>query len=99
MIDKALGGTTSILESALKYGTQLRSVVYMSSGATITEKEAKVYSEKDWNTTAQVIFKERGNETGPLMAYTASKVAAEKAFWEFKEQRKPVFTMTAIQAS
>lgn len=95
----ALGGTTSILESALKAGTQLRSVVLMSSAVTVSDEEARSYSEKDWNTEAEAIFERLGKQTDSIIAYTAGKTAAERAFWKFKEEQKPAFSMTAIQGS
>ncbi|KAK7415978.1 hypothetical protein QQZ08_012171 [Neonectria magnoliae] len=51
---------------------------------------------KDWNTESLEAVKQLGKKSrGPLI-YLASKVASERAFWEFRVENKPSFTMTAI---
>ncbi|KAI1075643.1 NAD(P)-binding protein [Whalleya microplaca] len=101
VVRMAVDGVTSILDSAAKAGSQLQSVVLMSSAAAIFDVPAKtgVYSEKDWNTTSESAVQNLGREAGGLHAYCASKSAAERAFWKFREQRKPKFSMATIQAT
>ncbi|KAF2121839.1 putative NAD dependent epimerase/dehydratase [Lophiotrema nucula] len=98
VIHAAINGTKTILHSALKAGPQLKTVVVASSIAAIKNSNPPpyVFSEKDWNDVAEEVVKEKGKDTpGPLI-YSASKTAAEKAFWEFQKEKNPPFTMTAI---
>ncbi|CAJ2507348.1 Uu.00g085340.m01.CDS01 [Anthostomella pinea] len=101
VVSLAFDSTSSILESALKAGPQLQSVVYMSSAAAVFDMPAarRTHTEKDWNTTAEEIVKEHGTETDGVTAYMASKTAAERLFWKFREDYKPAFGMTALQPS
>jgi hypothetical protein len=53
-------------------------------------------SEKDWNNWAEPKVAELGKKSPGAVIYSASKVAAEKAFWAFKEEKKPSFSMSAL---
>ncbi|KAI2621794.1 NAD(P)-binding protein [Hypoxylon sp. NC1633] len=101
VVRMAVNGTIGILDSALKAGPQLRSVVFMSSVAAIFDvpPEPRVYSEKNWNTTSEPAVTKLGQDAGGLHAYCASKTVAERVFWRFREEKKPAFAMTSIQAS
>lgn len=101
VVRMAVSSTTGVLDSALKAGAQLRSVVFMSSAAALFDVPPVpgVYSEKDWNTTSEPAVKELGPDAGGLHAYCASKTVAERAFWRFRDERKPAFSMTSIQAT
>jgi len=44
------------------------------------------FCEKDWNTYSYDRAKELGGEAPSGMLYQASKVAAERAVWEFKKE-------------
>lgn len=37
-----------------------------------------------------------GDKTPGYVVYQASKTAAERAFWRFKEEEKPGFAMTTL---
>lgn len=90
-------GTRGILESALKESS-IKSVVLMSSIAAVMNKkeDSPRFTEADWNTEALDQVKSLGKKSpGPLI-YVASKVASERAFWEFRVEKKPSFSMTAI---
>lgn len=54
------------------------------------------FTEKDWNDWAEKICEEQGSETPGPVIYSASKAAGERAFWGFRDQKKPKFTMAAI---
>ncbi|RYO93829.1 hypothetical protein DL766_005085 [Monosporascus sp. MC13-8B] len=101
VVRRAVSSTIAVLHSAEKAGPQLQSVVYMSSSAAIfnTPPEAKVHTERDWNTTSEVLVDKLGSEAGALVGYAASKTAAERAFWEFRDKQKPGFALAAVQAS
>ncbi|OTA99917.1 hypothetical protein M426DRAFT_15973 [Hypoxylon sp. CI-4A] len=101
VVAMAKAGTKSILESASRAGPQLRTLVLMSSVAAVFNvlPEPGVYTEKDWNTNSEKAIEDLGAEAGFLHAYCASKTASERMFWRFKEEQKPQFSMTAIQAT
>lgn len=99
ILHAAINGTKTILNSAaLKAGPQLKTVVVMSSIASIKNMHEPPYTftEKDWNDFAEKMCEEMGASTPGPVIYTASKVAGERAFWQFRDERKPNFTMTAI---
>jgi len=89
LIDPAVKGTLNVLESCKRVG--VKRVVLTSSCAAIVETdsaetpekyEGKVWTEKDWNTSANI-------ENAP---YFYSKVLAEKAAWEFCEKNDIALT-------
>ena len=85
----AVAGAIGILTSAYKHaGPQLESFIITSSVAAIVDltKRKYAFSEKDWNTYSYDRAKELGDEAPSAMLYQASKVAAERAVWEFKEK-------------
>ncbi|KAK7692465.1 hypothetical protein QCA50_004090 [Cerrena zonata] len=90
LILPAVAGTESILRSALKYGTNIKRVVILSSTAAIQDArpDPAVYTEKDWNESAITEVETKGAEAGPINAYMASKTLAEKAAWKWYEQNK-----------
>ncbi|KAI5917296.1 hypothetical protein F4810DRAFT_62281 [Camillea tinctor] len=108
----AVQGTLSILESAVREGespasaegrgeedggTGIRSFVLMSSIAAIRSfAHGGVFTEADWNTEAEEAVRELGPAAPVVTVYTASKVAAERAFWDFVERRDPGFSATAL---
>ncbi|KAF4467513.1 dihydroflavonol 4-reductase [Fusarium albosuccineum] len=82
VLEAAAQGTRSVLESAATEPS-VKSLPYR-------------FTEADWNDGALPLVKKLGkNAPGPLI-YAASKVASEKAFWEFRDEKKPSFTMTAL---
>ncbi|KAJ4291166.1 hypothetical protein N0V90_010364 [Kalmusia sp. IMI 367209] len=98
IIHAAVNGTKSILNSALQAGPQLKTFVYLSSIAAVMSATPAPYTftEKDWNDWAEAKVAELGKETPGPVIYSASKVAAEKAFWAFRGDQKPSFTQTAL---
>ncbi|KAF2794978.1 NAD(P)-binding protein [Melanomma pulvis-pyrius CBS 109.77] len=98
VLHAAINGTKTLLNSALKAGPSLKTVVLMSSIAAIKNANPPpyVFTEADWNDFAEGEVARLGKETPGPVIYSASKVAAEKAFWQFREEKKPHFTMTAV---
>jgi nucleoside-diphosphate-sugar epimerase len=98
VINTAVGGTVSILKSALKAGEQLKSVVIISSIAAISgpQDAPYTYTEKDWNTFSEDEVARLGKDSPGPQIYLASKTAAELSFWKFREDNKPSFTQTAV---
>ncbi|KAK8078143.1 hypothetical protein PG996_004313 [Apiospora saccharicola] len=102
IVRKTVSSTQGLLESAERHaGDGLASVVYMSSVAAMFEVEAEPrrHDETDWNKLAERAVEELGVEAGPFNAYCAAKTASEKTVWRFREEKKPKFGMTAVQAS
>ncbi|KAL2195206.1 hypothetical protein P885DRAFT_79648 [Corynascus similis CBS 632.67] len=93
----AVNGTARALESAEKE-PKIKSFVLMSSiAAMLQDHEGDyTYTEADWNTTAEDTVSELGKAAPGRVIYAASKVAAEKAMWSFRDEHKPNFTLTAI---
>ncbi|KAK3319571.1 hypothetical protein B0T19DRAFT_388371 [Cercophora scortea] len=93
----AIEGTTRVLKSAIKEPS-IKSFVFMSSVAAIrSEKpDGYVFTEADWNTQAEDIVAQQGKDAPGPVIYYASKTAAEKALWKFRDEYKPKFTVTAL---
>lgn len=70
----------------------------MSSIAAVRSSHPPPYTftENDWNDFAEKMCEAKGKETPGIIIYAASKVAAEKAFWKFKEEEKPAFAMASV---
>ncbi|KAK7193181.1 hypothetical protein DPSP01_010022 [Paraphaeosphaeria sporulosa] len=98
IIKAALSGTTTILNSALKAGPQLKSFIFLSSIVAIMSGNPApyTYTEKDWNNWAEPTVAAKGKDAPGAAIYCASKAAAEKAFWKFREDNKPAFAQTAL---
>lgn len=93
----AIIGTQRALESANKEPS-VKSFVLMSSivSVFIPRDDDYTFTEADWNTVAEDAVKQLGKATPGPVIYSASKVAAERALWKFRDDYKPKFTMTAI---
>ncbi|KAL0940090.1 nad dependent epimerase [Colletotrichum truncatum] len=89
--------TTRILESATNV-LSVKSVVLMASISSVLQRKEGpyTYTEKDWNHEALDLVAQLGEKAPGPLVYVASKVAGEKAFWEFRDKQKPSFTMTAV---
>ncbi|KAH6883769.1 D-lactaldehyde dehydrogenase [Coprinopsis sp. MPI-PUGE-AT-0042] len=85
-IGPAVKGTVGILESALKYKSDIKRVVITSSiGAVASPFDPPPpfpLTEENWNETAPKMVKEKGTDAG------ASKVLAERAAWDFVKKHK-----------
>lgn len=105
VIELAVNSTLSLLNSALKYGKNVKHVVVTSSVASIMNSKVSpdhIYSEADWNDEAfQAVLslKENGKPIDGFLAYVASKNEAERAIWRFKEEKKPSFSISTILPS
>ncbi|KAG2177506.1 hypothetical protein INT44_008017 [Umbelopsis vinacea] len=105
VIELAVSSTLSLLNSALQYGKNVKSVVVTSSAVSVADGNAApdhVFTEEDWNDVAfenVLKQKESGQPIHPFIAYIASKNEAERAIWRFKEEKKPSFTISTILPS
>lgn len=97
LLDPAIKGTLSILESVAKHAPQVKRVVITSSFASILDlnhgtRPGYTYSEKDWNPVT-----EQEAEVGNgAVAYCASKALAEKAAHDFVKEHKASFSVAAV---
>ncbi len=101
MIRDAVQATLTVLESALHHaGPQLKSVVLASSTLAVASADKPadyVFSEADWNTFAPAQVAKLGVATPGNVTYSAGKVAAERAFWQFRDEHKALpFALTAV---
>jgi len=102
VINPAINGTLSLLQSAHKYGENVKHVVITSSIASVMDKtleKGHAYTEKDWNDSAMktvLDLRSRGEAVDGFLAYVASKNEAERAVWRFKKEHNPAFTLATI---
>jgi NADPH-dependent methylglyoxal reductase len=93
----AIGGATGILNSALKSaGPQLESVVVTSSIAAVTNMarpKDHSFTETDWNDYVMEAVKMP--DPPAVLFYSASKNAAEKAVWEWRDRNQVWVPITA----
>ena len=87
LVDPAVNGTETVLDSCVKSGSVKR-VIFTSSIAAITDEpdSRKVFTEKDWNTMSSL-------DRNP---YHYSKTLAERAAWDFIMRKRPSFDLVAI---
>ncbi|KAI0153672.1 dihydrokaempferol 4-reductase [Pestalotiopsis sp. NC0098] len=80
----------------------VKRIVVTSSNAAITDpsRDAStgpiVFTEKDWNESSVATCNLRGREAPAMEKYRASKVLAEKAFWQFFKDHRPRFDGVAL---
>ncbi|KAJ9138809.1 Methylglyoxal reductase (NADPH-dependent) gre2 [Pleurostoma richardsiae] len=96
LLDPAIIGTTGILKSIKKSAPTVKKVVITSSFAAIGNRAKgnwpeHTYSEADWNPMTH----EQALENAGY-GYTASKLFAERAAWDFVEKEKPGFTIATL---
>ncbi|KAH9487453.1 Ketoreductase azaE [Psilocybe cubensis] len=91
VIKPALGGTESIFNSILKYGTKVKRVVLTSSmGALIPIMTGPVVlNENSWGDDIVQLVKQLGKAAPQITKYWASKTLAERAAWDIYEKNKP----------
>lgn len=89
-------GTETLLSSGLQAGPQLESVVVTSSTSAVVDIFGKfepgyIFTEKDsakLPLDLAVKEKEAGKPSNPFVLYAASKIAAERIVWKFREENK-----------
>ncbi|KAF9517341.1 hypothetical protein BS47DRAFT_524000 [Hydnum rufescens UP504] len=96
----ALRGALGILESAHKYGKNVKRIVLTSSsvaiGASIERDGKRVRDETVWNTPATTQFEALGKGTHPSTVYAASKTYAEQSSWAWVKEQKPSWDLVTI---
>lgn len=99
LLNPAIKGTTSVLNSIQKHNPNVKRVVITSSFAAINDlnkgaRPGYTYSEQDWNPVTYATAAAKDADGG--VAYCASKTFAEKAAYEFVEKNKPNFSVSSI---
>ena len=86
LVEPAVRGTISVLESC-RESHSVRRVVLTSSVAAITDQaDGHLNTESDWNTRSSLTRN----------PYYYSKTLAEQAAWQFMNARKPSFDLVAV---
>ncbi|KZV61696.1 NAD(P)-binding protein [Peniophora sp. CONT] len=99
VIDPAVKGTTSILESILAHGKDVKRVVLTSSIFaiwTMFVTQPTTFTEKDWNEQSIQIVAEKGRAADGASKYGASKTLAEKAAWDLITEHKPTWDLAVL---
>ena len=86
LIDPAVQGTLSVLEAAAKSGSVKRVVLTSSFAAITDEPDGSLLDESVWNTKSTL-------KRNP---YYLSKALAERAAWQFMEEKEPGFDLVVI---
>lgn len=100
-VGQAVRGTETLLLSALQAGQRLKAVVVTSSMSSVVDtfKPADhVYTERDFAHTSLDLAESLKNEGKPQdgkLLYAASKTAAERAVWKFRDEHKVSFRLCA----
>lgn len=93
-------GLSQALQAAQANQGTVKSFVFMSSTAAVISEKGDVdyaFTEVDWNTDAEKIVSDTGVNSAPRhVVYEASKVAAERELWRYREESRPDFAMTSI---
>jgi len=96
----AIRGAVGILESAHKYGKNVKRIVLTSSTAAIgipIERDGKmVRDETVWNTPDIAQFEALGKNASGLTVYSASKTYAEQSSWAWVKEHKPLWDFVTI---
>ncbi|KAI9673130.1 MAG: methylglyoxal reductase (NADPH-dependent) gre2 [Caeruleum heppii] len=97
LLNPAIKGTTEILNAIHESNPKVKRVVITSSFAAILDmskgaRPEHTYTEEDWNP----ITYDTAKGADGVIAYTASKTLAEKAAFEFVQQRHPNFSIATI---
>lgn len=98
LFEPARTGTVSILQAIKKYNPRVKCVVLTASFLCIVDhnkglRPGYTYTEADWNPMTI----EEAYTAGPTIAYSVSKMIAERAAWDFVETEKPDFSIVTIQ--
>lgn len=99
LLDPAINGTLSLLTSIQAHNPSIHRVLITSSFASIIDlslgtRPDYTYTEADWN---PISYAEAADQKTPgAVAYCASKTFAERAAFDFVEEKKPNFEITSL---
>ncbi len=90
LVDPAVIGTETVLESCLKSDNVKRLIVTSSIAAITDQPEShKIFTEKDWNTMSSL----------DRQPYQYSKTLAEREAWDFIMAKRPQFDLVTVNPS
>ncbi|KAF9517344.1 hypothetical protein BS47DRAFT_1359638 [Hydnum rufescens UP504] len=92
----AIRGALGILESAHKFGKNIKRIVLTSSIAAVGDAIERDGKRTVWNTPATTQFEALGKDTNPAMVYAASKTYAEQSSWAWIKEQKPSWDLVTI---
>ncbi|KAJ5112004.1 hypothetical protein N7532_000049 [Penicillium argentinense] len=89
---------TDVICRAASNAQSVRRVVVMSSFASVYDaslglQPGRVYTEKDW---CPLSYEDGVNAEAAPIAYRASKVAAERAAWDFVREKRPHYELVTL---
>ncbi|KAI9830864.1 MAG: hypothetical protein M1826_004293 [Phylliscum demangeonii] len=104
VVHVALEATKNVLQTAHDHaGPQLEAFVVTSSIAAVRNDgetpNSYVYTEADWNHTSEKLLAQPDLQLDPSQLYVASKAAAEKAVWSWRQEHKPSFSISSVLPS
>ncbi|KAH9918737.1 NAD(P)-binding protein [Epithele typhae] len=89
LIIPAVEGTLSVLKAAEAHGPSVKRVIVLSSTAAVLGPYSGTpLDESHWNQDSIDEVKAKGRDAANHMKYRASKTLAERAAWEWYEERK-----------
>ena len=92
IIGPAVAGTLAVLNAAHVHGGAVQRVVVLSSTAAVLRVpppgQSLVLDESSWNEQAITDVKAKGRDADAATKYRASKTLAERAAWEWWEEKK-----------
>lgn len=90
MITPAVEGTLSVLKAAAVYGPSVKRIIVLSSTAAVFNAApfGATLDESSWNEAMVAEVKEKGRDAAQVSKYCASKTLAERAAWEWWNERK-----------
>ncbi|WRT70961.1 uncharacterized protein IL334_007960 [Kwoniella shivajii] len=94
----AVKGTVGVLKSIQKNAPTCQRVVYTASSGTINGPGGPPtrYNEEDWNEVDLIRCEKEGVEAPGDSKYRASKVLAERAYWDFLKNEQVAFDGVTI---
>ncbi|KAF8324554.1 uncharacterized protein EI90DRAFT_3129739 [Cantharellus anzutake] len=94
ILGPAIRGTIGLLESASKYGANIRRIIFSSTAMAVYSGGAippVVFDERIYNEYVAAHVRENGRRSNPYAVYVASKLLAEQAAWKWMEEKRPSF--------
>lgn len=100
MLEPAINGTKSVLETTQKHAPNVTKIVITSSIAAMVDGSRSndpsfVVTEQSWNPVTW----EEAAKPNYMVPYVASKTFAEKAAWDFVKTQNPRFGITTVNPS
>ncbi|KAF8312002.1 NAD(P)-binding protein [Clavulina sp. PMI_390] len=96
IVDPAVNGAVGILASAKRQGMNVKRIVLTSSVAAVSTEGKDLWDETLWGTMHIEALESKGKDTPGTVVYSASKVLAERAAWDFVKKEQPKYELTTV---